>query len=109
MQDFIFSIVRRDGSFQLDSYEGSSRRVVIPSEHEGRKVTAIGDNAFSWHTEITSVIIPDSVIAIGEAVFSWCDHLEEIVLPESIKQIGEWAFIGCSALKEIVLPDIITV
>ena len=47
MSDFSFSR-RRDGNYQVDSYEGASPVVHIPSEYEGKPVTAIADNAFSW-------------------------------------------------------------
>ena len=42
MSDFLFS-VRRDGSAQLDGYEGNETAVVIPSEYEGHPVTIIAE------------------------------------------------------------------
>ena len=104
MSGFAFS-KRRDGSYQLDSYQGSSSVISIPSEFEGHPVTVISDNAFSWSYQIRKVIIPDSVTQIGEAAFSWCESLQEAVIPDSVKTIGEWAFIGCISLKEIRLPE----
>ncbi len=63
MSDFSFSR-RRDGNYQVDSYEGASPVVHIPSEYEGKPVTAIADNAFSWLYQIRKVFIPDSVTVI---------------------------------------------
>ena len=98
MSDFIFSI-RRDGSAQLDEFTGTGPDVIIPSAHEGHPVTAIADNAFSWHGTVRSVVIPDSVTVLGEAAFSWCESLVSVDIPNSVKTIGEWCFIGCSALR----------
>ena len=72
MADYLFS-VRRDGTAQLDSYEGKEVHIVIPDQYEGKPVTAIADNAFSWLSGIQSVVIPETVTVLGEASFSWCE------------------------------------
>ena len=42
--------------------------VVIPDMIGGKKVTSIGNSAFTSN-QLTSVVIPDSVISIGEGAF----------------------------------------
>ena len=96
MSDYLFSI-RRDGNAQLDSYEGNETHIVIPAQYEGRPVTVIADNAFSWLTSIQSVVIPETVTTLGEAAFSWCESLVSVSIPQTVKTIGEWCFIGCSS------------
>ena len=103
MSEFTFS-KKRDGSYQLDGYEGASSVLSIPSEHEGRPVTSIADNAFSWSDCIRKVSIPETVTQIGEAAFSWCESLQEVEIPDTVKAIGECAFIGCLSIKNIRLP-----
>ena len=103
MAEYLFSI-RRDGNVQLDSYEGKDAHVVIPDHYEGKPVTTIADNAFSWLSSIRSVVIPDTVTSLGEAAFSWCESLESIDIPQTVRTIGEWCFIGCSSLKRISIP-----
>ena len=61
MDDYLFS-VRRDGTAQLDSYEGKEKHVVIPDTYEGKPVTMIADNAFSWLSSIQSVVGRDSIV-----------------------------------------------
>ena len=51
MSEYSFS-KKRDGTYQLDSYDGSSTVLNIPAEYDGRPVTAIADNAFSWSDRI---------------------------------------------------------
>lgn len=43
-------------------------------------IEIIGDNAFSFCDNLTSVTIPDSVTSIGTSAFSWCDSLTEITV-----------------------------
>ena len=52
--------------------------VAIPNS-----VTRIGDCAFSFFRELTSIIIPNSVTSIGERAFEGCTGLTTITLPES--------------------------
>lgn len=96
--------------------------VEIPEEYKGLPVTVIGTDAFRDCTEITSVIIPDSVISIGGSAFRNCTNLTEIILSHNIttipgamcfgctnletvtvfgnvKSVGGYAFSGCSSLK----------
>ena len=103
MADYLFSI-RRDGNAQLDSYEGKDSHIIIPDQYEGKPVTAIADNAFSWLSSIQSVVIPETVTILGEAAFSWCESLVSVSIPQTVKVIGEWCFIGCSSLKSISIP-----
>ena len=74
MSDYTFT-KKRDGTYQLDSYGGSSSVLDIPSAYSGQPVTSIADNAFSWSDHIRKVTIPDTVTQIGEAAFSWCESL----------------------------------
>ena len=75
MSEFTFTR-KRDGTYQIDSYEGTSAVLAIPSEHEGKPVTSIADNAFSWSYQIRKVIIPDTVTQIGGFVFDGCENLD---------------------------------
>ena len=59
----------------LVEYIGEDSEVVIPSD---MGITEIGDYAFAWSWDITSVTVPDSVIKIGELTFVMCEGLEEI-------------------------------
>ncbi len=54
-----------DGTVEISKYIGSDEVLVIPSEIDGYKVSAIGWYAFRDCSSITSVTIPDSVTSIG--------------------------------------------
>ena len=44
--------------------------VVIPARFNGKKVTAIGDDAFCDHIYVRSITIPASVVSIGKNVLN---------------------------------------
>ncbi|MBP3494995.1 MAG: leucine-rich repeat protein [Clostridia bacterium] len=49
--------------------------IVVPSKYENLPVTSIGNSAFWNATEITSIIIPDSITSLGDCVFEGCTSL----------------------------------
>ena len=64
-------------------------------------VTVIGQEAFFGCGELTSVIIPNSVVSISEKAFYWCIKLTEITIPSSVRTIGKMAFTNCNGLTMI--------
>lgn len=63
--------------------------------------------AFSG-TELSSMILPNSVIRLGGAAFYKCTNLSSVTLPSSIKTIEHQTFDGCTSLSTITLPNSIT-
>ena len=86
--DFEYNI-RRSGNIEITGYHGKSVKIAIPQTIEDHPVVAIGDNAFSWSSDLISVTVPEGVLTIGEAAFSWCESLQEIHLPSTVRTIGE--------------------
>ncbi|PWM13368.1 MAG: hypothetical protein DBX49_08210, partial [Clostridia bacterium] len=68
------------------------------------RVTAIGEYAFGWCENLTSVVLPESVENIGEGAFYACDNLGSVNFPKGLKSIGEGAFWSCS-LRSVELPE----
>ncbi len=77
--------------------------IIIAASHEGLPVTKIGYSAFQGCTELTSVLIPDSVQKIDGNAFNYCHSLTKIVIPDSVVHIGSTAFADCSALESITI------
>jgi len=46
-------------------------------------------------TEITNLIIPNSVTSIGSSAFSGCSGLTSVTIPNSVTSIGSSAFYNC--------------
>ena len=77
--------------------------LVIPNS-----VTSIGSYAFCGCSSLTSVIIPNSVTSIGGAAFSGCTGLTSVTIPNSVTSIGGAAFRGCSGLTSVTIPNSVT-
>lgn len=71
-------------------------------------VTQIAYSAFSGCSELTSVIIPNSVKLIDSDAFSGCNNLTYVNIPNSVTTIDNNAFCGCSRLTSITIPNSIT-
>ena len=52
----------------------------------------IGSNAFSYCTDMTSIVIPEGVQSIEGSAFHNCYRLSSITIPESVTHIGSSAF-----------------
>ena len=102
--------VDSDGTIIITDCKESSASgaITIPSEIDGKPVTSIGYNAFSYCTGLTSITIPNSVTSIGTYAFYGCSGLTSITIPNSVTSIGDWAFHGCSGLTSITIPNSVT-
>jgi hypothetical protein len=82
--------------------------LTIPTEIYGLPVTAIGYNAFSYCTNLTSVTIPDSVTSIAEYAFYGCSSLASVRIPDGVTSIGDRAFQLCTSLTNITIGNRVT-
>ncbi len=93
----------------LEYYKGD---IVIPSTVSYRgytyDVTSIEGDAFRASSQLTSIVIPESVTSIGWNAFNGCTGLRSVSLPNSITEIGPNVFEGCTALTEITIPENVT-
>ena len=93
-----------NGGKIISMYYGSETSVNIPSEVNGKKVTGIGEYAFTNNSKVVSITIPEGVTYIDNAAFSRCTNLKNITIPESVTSIKESVFYGCRKLENIELP-----
>ena len=96
-----------EGTITITGYtcggeSGTHKDVVIPKEIARKKVTVIDSNAFS-NNQLTSVVIPNSVITIGLYAFS-DNQLTSVVIPNSVITIGNSAF-NNNQLTSVVIPN----
>jgi hypothetical protein len=82
------------GGVIIVRYVGAERAVTIPAGINGKPVTGIDQNAFA-HTEVCSVVVPESVSTLGWFTFFGCSSLRSVTLPASIQTIGYASFDGC--------------
>lgn len=89
---------------KVDWYFGKGGDVIIPKELGGVEIKVIGDWAFAGRTDLTSVVIPESVETIMMGAFAECTSLEKVELSYGLKYIGTAVFEDCP-LKRIELPE----
>ena len=104
--DYIYTVENGEAVI-YDVNDGLSGEVVIPDTIGGYTVGKIGMNAFSY-TEITKIVIPDSVSVIENDAFYGCYNLNEVTMPSELVTIGKGAFAMCSSLTDIYIPSGVT-
>lgn len=97
-----------DGTVTITGGNIVTPNLEIPAELEGKKVSAIGMNAFTGNNVITDLVIPEGVTTLYWYCFNTCENLETVTLPDSLEFIDSWAFERCSKLKTINVPANVT-
>ena len=102
--DYAYTANTSGDGVTITKYNGEAKKVIIPSELDGKKVTSIGNDAFSDNTTITSIEIPEGVTSIGDWAFYGCSSLVGITIPDSVTTIQKGSFAFCTALTSIKIP-----
>lgn len=101
-----------DGTcYVSDIGDCTDTEIVIPEESpDGETVTGIGQEAFSYCSDITSIYIPDSVTSIGNSAFYRCNKLTDITIGNGVENVGNNIFYNCpienATIPTIVIPYI---
>ena len=74
----------------------------IPAEIAGARVTAIGEGAFSYCSNLTSIRLPDTLASIGGLAFEAC-ALVSVVIPDSVTDMEGNVFSACTSLTSVTL------
>ena len=79
----------------------------LPTEIDGKEVTAIGKNAFYDITVYSSNFIPNTVKHIGDFAFRRSSFVSQLIIPDSVQTIGEEAFrrMRCFGDVELIMND----
>jgi hypothetical protein len=101
-----FTYSTTDGETTIDGIDGDVKpeSLEIPSEIDGKKITAISEYAFANCDTVTAVTIAHGIEKIGSHAFSGCSKLASLTLPASLKDIDVFAF-GETAIADIEIPD----
>ena len=86
-----------------------TKLIVFPSGRSGDYqipdgTVSVGDYAFYYCVNVSSITIPGSVRSLGEGAFGNCSSLTKTVLNEGLEEIGEYAFQSSSGIRDIIIP-----
>jgi len=63
---------------------------------------------FTNCSNLTEIILPNTVTGIGDTAFKGCSSLTNITIPNSVKNIGGSSFQDCTSLTSITIPGSVT-
>ena len=90
----------------LYSYKGSMPANSSITVKEG--TTYISGECFYYISNLTSIVLPDSLEIIGDRAFYGCTGLTNIEIPTNVEYIGNEAFYNCTGLTNIEIPSNVT-
>ena len=94
------------GGIVLTDYSGTVPScLTLPSEIDGQPVVGIGESFMEECDDIVSLTFPDTIRFIGNGAFSWSANLSSINLNEGLARIGYDVFDGLQSLEELVIPS----
>ena len=104
------TFIKTGDSYAVSGYGGIRDSVSIPAVYNGLPITSISTGAFMQCTDLTSIVIPNSVTIIDELAFEGCLGLASITFDKNsqLTIIGDFAFAGCTSLTSITLPSSLT-
>lgn len=108
LNDFLSSIGINSLDYVTEIYPhmyqmSDIEQIVIPTS-----VKRIGEQAFLFCEELTTVSIPNTITRLPKDVFSHCYKLKNVNIPNSVTIIGDKAFQDCSGLTTIDVPNSVT-
>lgn len=95
--------IKDDGAWITGIGDCADTDIVIPEIIEGKNVVGIANGAFYENTNITSVVMPNTVTAVEGFAFNGASALCDVILSSNLKSLGELAFRAC-ALTSVYLP-----
>lgn len=81
-------------------YTSSNETIITPNMEMMWGVTVVSNT----YDEIGIIEFSRNIYTIGEGLFADCTELTSVVLPNSVESIGDWAFARCN-LTSITIPE----
>lgn len=79
-----------DGTLEISKKDTFNlSELIIPSEFEGKAITSIKEGGFSGCTSIYKLELPIGLLHINKNAFYNCSNISELIIPESVVTIGD--------------------
>ncbi|MGN0295386.1 MAG: leucine-rich repeat protein, partial [Lachnospiraceae bacterium] len=107
--DFTYTVSGSNAT--ITAYSGTGGEITIPSQIGDYTVTAIGNSAFDGKSEITGIVIPETVTTLGYYAFRGTG-IQSITIPKSVTTCSRaninGPFAGATELEEVIFEEGIT-
>jgi hypothetical protein len=107
-----FDYAADNGALTITGYQGPGGTVSVPGvinvNGTNLPVVSIGTRAFDACTNLTSVILPDSVVSLNWGAFQYRSSLTNVTFGSGLASIGGDAFYFCTSLTGIAIPGSVT-
>ena len=77
----------------------------IPEKIDGVTVTSVVLSAGAMISDVTDVVIPDTVTVLGKEAFHNMINLKNVVMPSGLKEIKRSAFSSCKSIENLEIPN----
>ena len=105
--DFEIKVTDEENQFgRVTSYSGLGGVVEIPEQIGGVTVTEIGENLFRYNSDVTKVIVPDTISYIDKFAFAFCDNLSELYIEGSNVTFADRVFGDRTAGEPSTVPNL---
>ena len=94
-----------EGTVSGYNYNGICTSLTSVTFEEPSSITSIGNYAFYYCHNLTSITLPASVTSIGEYAFFSDERLASVTIPNSVQTIGTSAFGWCTSLTSVAFAE----
>lgn len=98
-----FDYLSDEDAYRLGACILDAPTVKIPAEYRGKPVVAVGTNAFRGLSQLTAVVLPDTVTRLHSCAFHDCPKLSALEMP-GVERIDSFAFDHLDALETLTVP-----
>lgn len=102
-EDICYKMNENEKTATIIGHNNPTGKISIPKTIDGYEITAINEYAF-YESELTEIVLPNTIETIGMAAFYNCSNLENVSLPNNLISIGSFAFAECTSLTSIYIP-----
>ena len=98
-----FSFTVSAGAATITGYTGEDTAIVVPETLGGYPVRTIGEEAFAFNYDITSIILLENLRRIANNAFFDCASLNDVTMLDGLETIEYDAFAYC-AVYDVFIP-----
>lgn len=90
-----------EGTVAITSCSGRDAEIEIPEQIDGCPVVWVGKKAFLSNKALRKIVLPGCLAGIGDWAFAYCGNLSSVVLPYHQIEMGQGMFKECNRLVRI--------